>query len=271
MDSNAAGARPSDAAEGAGAVAEAVVERLAAPVSRPAAALLADRIVAAIALGDFQPGQRLPSERDLTELLGIGRTTVREALALVTAAGLLEVRRGRHGGAFVKGPWASESAQAVRDLLEPEWARFEETFDMRRLVEALVARTAAERRTPSDSREIARALRQYETATDLVTAQAADLRLHHAVARATQNPRLLDLRQQLLSEVSFGFVVEPFTRAIYDRALPQHQELAAAVISGDARAAWDIGSQHFTITEDELRSALVRAVGQHEATDAPQR
>jgi GntR family transcriptional regulator, transcriptional repressor for pyruvate dehydrogenase complex len=241
-----------------------LLSRLETPA---AGAVLADRIMTAIALGEFTPGQRLPPERELAAQLGVSRTTVRDALARVVASGLLEVRRGRSGGAFVRHPWttdSADSARAVRSTLGPRWEELQSTFDMRHLVEALVARTAAERRDTSDLTEIRAALGQYEEADTLSAAQAADIRLHHAIAKATKNPRLLAVREQLLSEITFGFAVEPFTAEVYERALPQHRQLADAVTGGDADAAWEIGRQHFSITEDELRAALVRAVAGEE-------
>lgn len=219
---------------------------------------LADRLLTAIAVGEFPPGQRLPPERELSTLLGVSRTTVRDAIARVADVGLIEVRRGRSGGAFVLAPWSSRSADAVRETLAPQWEQLQQAFDFRRLVEGLVARTAAERREPDDAAAVRAATADYREATDLAQAQAADLRLHHAVATAARSPRLLVLREQLLSEVSFGFAVEPFTPAVYDRALPQHEALADAVVSGDADAAWLVGSEHFAITEDELRALRER-------------
>lgn len=241
-----------------------LLRRLETPA---AGAVLADRIITAIALGEFTPGQRLPAERDLAAQLGVSRTTVRDALARVVAAGLLEVRRGRSGGAFVRHPWSDESARAARSTIGPLWDELQSAFDMRLLVEALVARTAAERRDAADEREIRAALARYEDAESLADAQAADLRLHHAIAAAAKNPRLLAVREQLLSEVSFGFAVEPFTEEVYARALPQHQRLAEAVTEGNAEVAWEIGRQHFSITEDELRAALMRAAA---GTDEPE-
>jgi GntR family transcriptional repressor for pyruvate dehydrogenase complex len=251
-----------DVADGSrsGRPAQADAGRLAAPEQRPAGEILADQIVTAIALGEFVPGQRLPSERELADALGVSRATVRDAVGRAAAMDLVEVRRGRTGGAYIRSPWSATSAAAVRAFLEPRWTALEHVMDMRHLVEALVARTAAERRNRDDVRAIKAALRDYERASDLRDAQEADLRLHHAVARATHNERLLELREQLLAEVSLGFAVEPFTRAIYDRALPEHQALAAAVADKDEPAAWQLGKQHFTITADELRATLARAI-----------
>ncbi len=237
-----------------------VTSLLGSPLSVTVGEALADRIVTAIAIGEFQPGQRLPAQRELSEMLGLSRSTVRDALTRVEALGMLEIRRGRSGGAYVARQWSHDSAHAVRATLEPRWEQLEHAFDMRRLVEGLVASTAAQRRTKQDKSAIGAALLEYEQASDLAEAQAADLRLHHAVARAANNPRLLLLRDQLLTEVSIGFAVEPFTPSVYARALPQHQALAEAVMSGDVEGARTLGAQHFTLTEGEMRAILQRAM-----------
>ena len=59
------------------------------------------RLITAVAVGEFLPGTRLPAERDLSPLLGVGRTTGRAALDDLATRGLIEKRRGRAGGTFV--------------------------------------------------------------------------------------------------------------------------------------------------------------------------
>jgi len=69
---------------------------LLAPITlRTAGERIAERLVTAIALGEFIPGQRLPAERDLAAMLEVSRTTVREALQRLQAAGYVTARRGR--------------------------------------------------------------------------------------------------------------------------------------------------------------------------------
>lgn len=239
---------------------ESVASLLSPRPSVSVGAALADRIVTAIAVGEFQPGQRLPSERDLAARLGLARSSVRDALARVARLGMLDIRRGRSGGAYVTTQWTRDVASSVRATLEPHWSELEAAFDMRRLIESLVAATAAERHDSDDRREILGALDDYESAPDLAAAQRADLRLHHAIAKAAKNPRLLQLRDELLAEVSIGFSVEPFTPPLYAEALPVHRALAEAVIDGDAGEAARIGSEHFGGTEGALRDLLRRAV-----------
>lgn len=241
--------------------ADQVASLLAPPQQVRITGALTDRLVTAIAVGEFQPGQRLPSERELSTQLGVSRNTVREALARVARLGMLDIRRGRNGGAYVTSQWTDRTASSVRATLEPVWSELETAFDMRRLVESLVAATAAERHDKSDRREILDALAQYESAPDLADAQRADQRLHNAIAHAAKNPRLIRLRDDLLAEVNFGFSVEPFTPQGYAIALPEHRALAEAVTAGDPVTAARVGLEHFSGgTEDELRDVLRRAV-----------
>lgn len=222
---------------------------------------IADRLVTAIALGQFSPGERLPSERQLAELLGTSRTSVREALGRVAAAGYVAVRRGRAGGAYVRDGWTASPASAVRRTLAPKWQELEGLFDFRSLVEALIARTAAVRRTPGEIVSLRAALSRYEEAPSLTAARDADAQLHIAVSQACRNPHLIALSRTLLTQVGLGFPAEPFTRAVYDKALPQHQELVAAVAAGDEEGAWRLGATHFAITADALRDLLLEHGG----------
>ena len=104
---------------------------------------VADRLVTAIALGEFVPGQRLPSERELASTLGVSRTTIREAIQRLAALGYVEVRRGRTGGAFVLEGMGPEANEMIRRTLLPEWSNLEGLLDFRQLIEPLIARTAA--------------------------------------------------------------------------------------------------------------------------------
>src|SRR3954468_4882614 len=111
---------------------------------------VAHRLSTAIALGEFSLGDRLPSERELAALLKVSRESVRAALRRLADAGLIEVRRGRGGGAFVRAEWAETSENAVREALLAQWEDFEALFDYRRLIESLIARTAAQRADDDD-------------------------------------------------------------------------------------------------------------------------
>lgn len=220
---------------------------------------LAERLATALALGQFSPGERLPSERDLAAQLGTSRATVADAVGRLAASGAVEVRRGRLGGAYVLRTWTAGTAEAVRRTLGGSGTDVERHQDFRRLVEGLVARTAAERRTDADLAALRGALAAFTAATSLEQARALDVALHRAVARAAHNADLAALSDRLLTESTLGLALEPFTDDVYARAVPQHQALVDAVAAQDAERAARTASEHFGLTSEVLRALLRRA------------
>src|SRR5215468_5279712 len=165
-----------------------------APIAmRTAGERIAERIVTAIALGEFVPDQRLPTERELAALLEVSRTTVREALQRLQAAGYVTTRRGRGGGTFVRTGRGPGSDEMIRRTLVPAWAQLTELLDFRQLVEQLIARTAAVRRKESDIHAIREAVARYSQAADRDASRLADQALHQAIAHAAHNERLAEL------------------------------------------------------------------------------
>lgn len=244
-----------------------ITHPLVEPIVSPHVAdQVVDRLVTAIALGLYVPGQRLPSERELAPALEVSRSTVRDALARLTESGFVEVRRGRNGGYFVLADWGPSSAERVRRYLIPHWANFEVIFDARTLIEPVIARTAAERRTDVDCEAISVALSAYLDATSHEASRLADARLHRAIAEAAHNPILLGLSTQLRAQVSLNLGAEPYTDEVRRIAMAEHRELAAAVITGQPDAAAEIAARHFKLSENLIRD-LVRRV-QHESDTA---
>jgi DNA-binding FadR family transcriptional regulator len=227
-----------------------------------AAEEVADRLITAVAVGEFLPGDRLPVERELARLLGVSRPTVREAISRLQSAGVVEIRRGRLGGTYVRDSWTEVSAPAVRRTLLPRWPEFEQLFDLRGLVEEMVARTAARRRRPEHIEQIRRAVKAYESAQSAREMHAADTAFHQAVLEATGNPQIIALSRDLLTRVALGLPIEPHEddREVHDRAVREHTAIARAIAAGEVELAGEIAREHFTITEDTLREALSRGI-----------
>ena len=236
-------------------------------VSRHIADDVVDRLVTAIALGVYVPRQQLPTERELASMLGVSRTSVREALKQLTDTGYLEVRRGRNGGYFVLANWGPSSAEHVRRHLVPNWAEFEHLFDARTLVEPLIARTAAQRCTVSDTKAITTALQAYLDAPDHNASRTADSSLHQAIAEATHNPLLVTISLEFRTRISLNLGAEPYSDEVRRSAILQHKELVEAVTTGNADAAADIAARHFTLSENLIRQLVERA--EHETPVGP--
>ena len=230
-----------------------------APISmQTAGEQIAERIVTAIALGEFVPEQRLPTERDLAAMLEVSRSTVREALQRLQAAGYVTTRRGRAGGTFVRTHRGPDADDMIRRTLVPAWAELTEVLDFRRLIEQAIARAAAERRDETDIGAIRAAVDAYDRAADRDASWLADAGLHLAIARASHNTRLTELSASIRREVSLGFDAEPYTPQVRQRAVRQHPALAQAVIDGDAGRAADLAAEHFSLTEGMLTELHAR-------------
>ncbi len=218
-----------------------------------------DRLVTAIALGVYVPGQRLPTERELAAMLGVSRTSVRGALQHLTDSGYLEVRRGRNGGYFVLADWGPGSAEHVSRHLVTNWAEFEALFDARTLIEPLIASTAAERCTGADVTAINEALAAYLSAPDHDASRLADYALHHAIATATKNPILVETSVELRARISLNLGAEPYTDEVRRKAVEQHRQLVEAVTGRRAEEAATIAADHFTLSEGLMRRLVQRA------------
>jgi GntR family transcriptional regulator, transcriptional repressor for pyruvate dehydrogenase complex len=195
------------------------------------------------AIEDLEPGARVPSERDLTRMLGVSRTTLREALHGLVTLGIIEVRHGQ--GAYVSagGPALAEADNLGAVLAKGITSDLVETL---RVVMIEVARLAAERRTGQDLSELA-------TAVDL----------HRNALREGRNPAeegtLFDnlLAQAAHNEVLAG-VLRSLSRLIWARArrvldgspefqqpdLRDHEAILAAVAARDTNAAVELMARH---------------------------
>ncbi|MGG5260250.1 FadR/GntR family transcriptional regulator [Phycicoccus avicenniae] len=236
-------------------------------VSRPSMAEdVARRLVTAIAVGTYSPGERLPAERELAALLGVSRVTLRQALQQVADLGLIASRRGRGGGTFVTTQsWEKVAPEQARRTLEVELPRLRDLFDARCLLEGLVARTAAERRTQEEADALRATLDEFAAAgADMVVARALDRRLHGLVGAATRNPHLVTMSARLTAAATLGFGAEPYATDFFERALHEHRELVDAVVDADPERAQRVATAHFALTYETMERSLRLAVDRAE-------
>jgi DNA-binding FadR family transcriptional regulator len=124
---------------------------LFAPVSvARASSSIADQIRQAIVTGRLEQGQRLPPERELAEQFGVSRVTVRDALRALEAVGLIEVRVGARGGAFVTVPTGSLVGQTMSDMMMMSAVSPGDIVEARLVVELGTVTLACARATEED-------------------------------------------------------------------------------------------------------------------------
>ncbi|MEV4289661.1 FadR/GntR family transcriptional regulator [Nonomuraea bangladeshensis] len=195
---------------------------------------LVDTLTARIREGVIRPGERLPTESELIDAHGVSRTVVREAVARLKAAGLVETQHGR--GSFVLAlpsatgfdPAPARTRQEVLDLL-----------DFRMGIETESAALAAARRTEAALTGLREALDAFAAAAGNPGAAVhADHLFHLRIALATGNRYYADL----LGSLGPAMIVVPRDRldpgpAAFARIVAEHDDIHAAIERGDAEAA----------------------------------
>lgn len=195
-----------------------------------------DRLRAQIIDGDWPVGTKLPGETTLAGLLGIGRSTVREALRALAGEGLLRPRQGV--GVFVVATETSREAS-----LWLRQAAVTDVYEVRMLLEVQAVGLAAERRTPDDVAALGAALegRRAAAALDDAAFVDADIALHAATIRAAHNPVLNDLFASFVPAMRQGLIdlVQLLNLRKPDANLGDatHADLVRALTEGDGEAA----------------------------------
>ncbi|MEA5455856.1 GntR family transcriptional regulator [Sinomonas sp. JGH33] len=187
--------------------------------------------------GEWAPGDRLPSESELTQTFGISRASLREATRALVHAGLLVVRQG--DGTYVDA--VDEAAVALNRKVTA--SKRAEVIEVRRGLDALAVSLAAARRTGEDLAAMRRALDDRNAGAargDLAAFIDGDLRFHMSVASAAHNNLLSDLYESLNTAFrkSIGHAMgqgtedhEALYRAIEERDTAMAMELSLAIIA----------------------------------------
>jgi GntR family transcriptional repressor for pyruvate dehydrogenase complex len=196
------------------------------------------QLEAAIRRGDYAPGDRLPSERELVETFGVSRVSVREGIRLLEASGHVSVRHG-------SGVYVSDRRSGVGEPMT-RWldVHRDETLDLIKVrisLDALAAEEAAVRSTKAATTKISEAHEAFVAAVEEDAAIEELVHLdgafHLAVAEAGRNRLLFDLLADLNSYLGSGRAValgEPRRRL---QTVAEHGRILAAVLERDPRAA----------------------------------
>ncbi|MCC9178229.1 FadR/GntR family transcriptional regulator [Arthrobacter sp. zg-Y750] len=226
---------------------------------------IVDRLITAIAIGEYLPGSKLPAERELASSLQVGRMTVRAAIARLVEQGLLRTQRGRNGGSFVRdeGPDAS-SGPAVRRILSGRWEALRDTCEAVSLLQGTICRAAAENRTAEDIAVLNESLTAFRAAASGLESQRADGLLHLAVSAAAHNATLQSVLQEVEARVSIAAPSHVWgdaagMRHMEERALRDHELLVSAITDQRSSDAERLGREHARIDLELLESALHRS------------
>lgn len=208
-----------------------------------------------IAQGKLQPGDRLPPERELCSLLNVSRTSIREALKILTALGLVDIRHGQ--GVFVAEMNTDQVIVQLASLLVARQDSIKDLFEIRKIIETQAAAWAAERAAEDEIEDIVAiagvSVERVEAGDlSLTEAKELDTRFHNTIAEATHNAVLVRIMYNLLdilSESRSQSLVIPH-RA--EKSTYEHRDIAARIEGRDIRGAGDAMLRHLEGVERSI-------------------
>lgn len=214
------------------------------PGVRPADAILA-QIRSHLWSGTLQVGDRLPSERELAEQFQVSRNSVRQALRSLVEIGLLEIRKGAAGGAFVREGGSKAVLSGLSDLYALGHIRPEHLTQVRILLGVEVVRLACELCTDADLAVLEENVHSANEAAkrgDLERRTALNLEFYRILARMTQNP-ILELLTESILALTQRFV-EQTGRTSNRSVMPTRRKLLQAFRERDVEGAATIMRDH---------------------------
>jgi GntR family transcriptional regulator, transcriptional repressor for pyruvate dehydrogenase complex len=208
--------------------------------------------------GTWPPGYQLPTERELAEVFGMARNTLRKALAGLEQEGVIERHVGR--GTFVAQPAPTtnsvETTSAEALLARIHGASPIDVMDLRLVLEPPFIEAATMRATSRDRQQIAHCIQKSEKATGVLEFEHWDGAFHHAILAATHNQLLVDLyeaingvRRQPEWEIMKSRSLTAEVLASYRK---QHRRLFRAVMDRDAATARDAAREHLISVRESL-------------------
>lgn len=221
---------------------------------------ICDQIRQLILDGRIQPGERLPSERKMMEMMHRSRPTVREAMRVLEQEGYIKIYPGS-SGAVVQEVTLDNAVQSLESIVERSHLGTEQILEFRRMTESTSAELAARRRTTEDLKRMEEILdKAHKAVGEAELFGRFDVQFHLAVAEASQNPlfsimlqvfRNMDMIGRALTEVLHaGEKGEQEHR--YERILKAHHGIYQAVREGQPERAGEEMKHHLMDAEQDI-------------------
>jgi GntR family transcriptional repressor for pyruvate dehydrogenase complex len=216
-----------------------------------------EQLAMAIRLGVYPLGSTLPSERDLADRLHVSRATLREAMAALRQAGLVETTRGRGGGTVVTLKPRTPSARAAARITQDRRNAWLDALDFRRVVEPGAAHLAARAELSASQRDqLEGAHAEVVAARKPAAHRLADSRFHLTVAALSGSARLIEAVTSVQSTLHEMLLAIPVLEANIGHSDRQHAALVRAILRGSPDRARKVMEEHCDDTAALLRGLV---------------
>lgn len=216
--------------------------------------------------GELQPGEKLPTERELAARFNVSRTSVREALRKLEIKGIIEIKQG--SGSFIKTPECHTLGDDLSStIIKTEKKLIYEMLELRQALEVECAFLASQRATSEDLERIGKALEMMvQVKNDVELGIQADLSFHINIVLASHNSIFLQLFQTL-SEHMQDTIRATRRQRLKDpertqETIDEHKEIYLAIAAGDANQAKQLMEKHIKQIRRELTESLLSHLGE---------
>ena len=206
--------------------------------------------------GTLKVGEKLPSEHELCEQLGVGRSSVREAFRVLAALGMVDISPGK--GAFVRRAH-DNTYETIKDWFVEKHAEVSELIEVRMAVEPLALRLAIRRASEDEVRqisEIQNAFKAAVQANDVIELATLDESFHTSIIEASGN-RLLIKIGRLLADSMREFRTRSFAvQENAGHATVPHDKIVKAIIERDEAAGSEAMMYHLEVSLDDMEKVV---------------
>ncbi|MCX8022506.1 MAG: FadR family transcriptional regulator [Syntrophorhabdaceae bacterium] len=205
---------------------------------------VAEQIKKSILQGTFRAGDRLPSERDLTEEFQVSRMAIREALRSLEKSGFIVTRQGVNGGAYVTDLTSEHLVNAYMDLFLAEKISIPDLYQVRLVVEPEVARLAANNLNEGYKKRLLEALEQEDLPVqDFYEDNDRKTAVHFILAEMSRNYFFEALVRSLIA-LTRRVIEEVRAENKFIHPAGMHRPVVEAILTGDGEAAYEAMKKH---------------------------
>lgn len=224
--------------------------------------VIAARIKKDVSDGTLVPGEKLPAERDLAQRLKTSRLSVREAYRSLEELGLLSIKRGAGGGAFIGQVDHQSVTRSLAMILRLGRTSHDELTEARVLLEPPVARLAARRASADDVARLEALVREQQAALrSREGPRRLALEFHRLVARCARNLPL-EIVMNSLADLTVEVITHvDLSTDVHRHVVVFHRRIVNAIRRHDEEAAYKLMRSHVLEVQSRLRRNLVKAAG----------
>ena len=218
--------------------------------------LVMQQILESIESGQFKPGDKLPTEHQLIEMFGVGRSTIREATSTLSMMGYLRSIQGK--GCFVREDLDPVKATGLALQNMKAAANIIDLVEVREILECNAVRLAARRADAEDIGRIQTAFsKMKETRRDLKRFIDHDFQFHIALARASQNQLILEMMKRIVEKIHREYdKFRPNALFQRDEAVLTAEQIVEFVARGEGRKAASAMQKHLKLVTTEIKRNL---------------